>query len=175
MHSRRGILGICVLHWSNCKKGAFVCVHHHGSLVWADLLMFPLHDDTSPWQLLTDYHSNIAHKTCRHSHFYLFLSYDCPSHSFWAQLVGKQLRFKLKKELLSLHHVASGCYPVMSLSFLNFWDMLKFTLVSKTHKINQTDWIKFHLPLPAGWYYTVVSRLKPTLGYITSKDFPGVP
>lgn len=92
-----------------------------------------------------------------------------------SQLVGKQLRFKLKKELLSLHHVASGCYPVVSLSLLNFWDMLKFTLVSKTHKINQTDWIKFHLPPPAGWCNTVVSRLKPTLSYVTSKDFPGVP
>lgn len=40
------------------KKGAFVWVNHHGSLVWADLLAFSLHDDTSPWQLLTDYHSN---------------------------------------------------------------------------------------------------------------------
>ncbi len=25
--------------------------------------MFPLHDDTSPWQLLADYHSNIADVT----------------------------------------------------------------------------------------------------------------
>lgn len=131
------------------------------------------------WQITTATHC-WCHKTCRHSHFLPFsvfvcLSYDCPCQLIWPQLVGKQLGLKLKKEVLSLHHVASGCYPVVSLSILNFWDMPKFTLVSKTHKINQTDWIKFHLPPPAGWYNTVVSCLKPTLGYITSKDFPGVP
>lgn len=120
IHSLVGILGICVVHWSNCKKRCFcVC-----SSSWftglgrpACFLCMTTHRPGNCRQITTATHC-WCHKTCRHSHLYLFtfiyFFYNGPFHLFWSLLV--------ETKLLSLYHVASGkdtLLPCISLFLLD--------------------------------------------------------
>lgn len=123
IHSLRGILGICVVHWSNCKKGAFVCVHHHGSLVWADL---PVPSTWRPITLATVERlpqQLTADVTKPDIHIFTF--------------------FYLSPSLTIVHFTCFGCSPLRqnhyhvaarkdTCSFWTYvWDTLKFTLLLK--------------------------------------------
>lgn len=124
-----GILGICVVHWSDCKKRCFcVC-----SSSWftglgrpAGFLCMTTHRPGNCWQITTATHC-WYHKTWRHSHLYLFtfisFFYNGPFHLFWSLLV--------LTKLLSLYQVSGKdtLSPCISLFLLDLW-----TYVLDIHK-----------------------------------------